>query len=212
MKELNKKFMKKPETFLGEYLLAESQTLKNAKLSPGVYDFDLQPGGGLIVYLVAPAAKSDEDLITAYWLPWTTGETEEITFGKVDNDGNPIGYFFTSDLGGCRVEIIPPPSSHGLAGSKFKILHIAGDSGGNKGAGPEGSEWRKGQAEENLTKEERQRSRAFSSTAEFPLGYKEEGQTESDAVVVGFRKNYRWRFWAQQLTEAGKLVAWPLLK
>lgn len=195
---LNTTFMKDPEGFLREFALAVSIELKKkTALLPDAYEFDLQPADlpkFALLALAGPESDPGEKFVRAYWLPWKPKETTEIVFNK--GSRNPIQYFFTSDLEGCRLQIVPAEG-----GTHLKVLHIAG----NKGEGAEGTEWREQEAGKNLTKYERVRSRAFSSTVQYPRGYAEPGEEGSNATVVGFRRNYRWEFWAQQTDDSGKV-------
>jgi hypothetical protein len=67
---------------------------------------------------------------------------------------------------------------------------------GEPGSGPEGSAWRAAQAKEFLKPAELGRSRAFSSTKAYPVGYgyhtrEEEGEKGLDVQVVGFKPRPR---------------------
>ena len=193
MHGLNKQFVKDPEGFLRRYVIDEKGNLAIGAVLAGVYDFDFVPNKDnkkiAELHKVDPDKDAGETLIKAYWLPWGSKKTREIELG---DDAN---YFFTSFLGGCRLQIVP-------AGSKVKILHIAGDKGGEKGKegeGPEGAAWREKQASKKLGPA-LQRSRAFSSsTPVFKGGYRE----YREVCVVGFvtkpekESTPCWEFWAQ---------------
>jgi hypothetical protein len=107
--------------------------------------------------------------------------------------GPDARYFFTSHLGGCDLRIIPPAG----VGTRTKVLHIAGNTGGKGGEGIGGIEWRAKQAIDALTRLELYRSRLFSSTDPYPNGY--EGST--DVQVIGFKNKYFWEMWAQETGE-----------
>lgn len=210
MNGLNARFMKKGDTpeFLRQVVIIESQALsaesqpkvqpngrgpfREGFLSkPGVYSFDLESvvGYSTAVYLRQAPADAGEAPIRAYWLPWKSRETMEI---ELANEAN---YFFTSHLGGCQLRIVPPNPPD----TNIKVLHIAGDTGGTKGAGSEGKKWRTEQAEKAL-KSDLGRSRAFSSTEEINLGgYKGFG----DVTVAGYKGKYGWELWAQVSDESG---------
>lgn len=190
MRGLNARFKKKPEKFLREVVLQESAELLKANLSEGVYDFDFEPSDVPTIALFGtarPGIDSDEPLIKAYWLPWESGSTLEL---ELSGDAE---YFLTAHLGGCQLRVVPPAGP----GTHTKVLHIAGDTGGKQGHGPEGSEWRAKEALDALRPSEWHRSRAFSSTKPYPIGYA--GST--DVQVVGFKEDYRWEFWAQETGE-----------
>ena len=89
-----------------------------------------------------PGVDPGEELIRAYWLPWKSGKTLQLELRP------GVNYFFTSHLGGCELRIVPPAG----VGTHTKVLHIAGDTGGegNRGKGPGGIEWRAKQAAELL--------------------------------------------------------------
>jgi hypothetical protein len=199
MNGFNEKFMKETAEFLRTVVIAESEGLKKENPPKGVYNFDLENLAKDFAYLVrAPAGynKAGEDLIRAYWLPWKSGQTTEIKLGT------KAEYFFTSHLEGCQLRIVPPKPPN----TKIKVLHIAGDTGGQKGRGPKGTEWRAEQAKKALKPSELQRSRAFSSTV-LPKsgGYKDpddEGE-DADATVVGYKGKDGWELWAQVTDDSG---------
>ena len=178
-----------------------------------------------------------EPLVKAFWLPWESGATIEL---ELDTQAE---YFLTAHMGGCQLRIIPA-----AGGAHTKVLHIAGNwsisdnpdehPGGKKGGhGPKGTAWREEQAKKALTTAELGRSRAFSSTKAYPIGYgystlKEEEEKGLDVQVVGFKRRPRiflarggdspgtgaaqprsfkiefpWEFWAQQTGEDGISVS-----
>ena len=192
MRGLNDRFKRGPEKFFGEVVLQEIQELVTADPPEGIYDFDFQPTSSPRIVLfdtARPGVDPGEELIRAYWLPWKSGTTLQLELRP------GVNYFFTSHLGGCELRIVPPAG----VGTHTKVLHIAGDTGGegNRGKGPGGIEWRARQAADALTRSELERSRAFSSTDPYPNGY----AGSSDVQVIGFKNDYRWELWAQETGE-----------
>jgi hypothetical protein len=189
MNGLNDRFKKRPKKFLREMVIQETAALLKANPPEGLYDFDFEPADAPTIALFGtarPGVDPGEEFITAYWLPWKSRSTLELELGA------DAKYFFTSHLGGCELRIIPPAG----VGTRTKILHIAGDTGGKRGHGPGGIEWRAKQAADALTPSEWHRSRSFSSTDPYPTGYA--GAT--DVQVIGFKKDY-WELWAQETGE-----------
>ena len=179
------------------------------KPSAGVYDFDFSPGEHpkLALFDTAPSGCNlGEPLVKAFWLPWESGATIGL---ELDTQAE---YFLTAHMGGCQLRIIPA-----AGGAHTKVLHIAGNMsisdnpdqhpGGEKGGrrpkgtekpgwGPKGTAWREEQAKKALTTAELGRSRAFSSTKTYPIGYgystpKEEEEKGLDVQVVGFKRRPR---------------------
>jgi hypothetical protein len=189
MNDLNNRFKKGPKKFLRKVVLQESENLLKTDPPEGLHDFDFEPTRSPSIALFGtprPGIDPGEELITAYWLPWKSGTTLQLELGT------DASYFFTSHLGGCDLRIIPPAG----VGTRTKVLHIAGDTGGKDGEGAEGIEWRAKQAIDALTPSELARSWLFSSTDPYPRGYK----GSDDVQVIGFKKYY-WEMWAQETGE-----------
>ncbi len=99
---------------------------RQVKVMPGVHEFDLEvcqfergnrfKQGGINLRRFGDRAKGAGDLksnrIRAYWLPWRAAGESHIQLG------NEADYFFTSALGGCRIQI--------GAGPNPLVMHISG--------------------------------------------------------------------------------------
>jgi hypothetical protein len=98
---------------LHHYAIDEAGKLSQGVILPGVHDLDFVPSKDdkniANLHKAGPNTDAGEPLIRAYWLPWKSSNVREIEFGSAAN------YFFTSYLGGCRLQIAP-------VGSKLKIL------------------------------------------------------------------------------------------
>ena len=204
MDGLNKRFMEKPDQFLHEVALVESEELMKGdvhiKVPAGRHKFDLVRGfNGTAELRLADANQSPaEELISAYWLPFERNATTEIELG------NEASYFFTSYLGGCQLRILPPSGP----GGKVKVFHIAGNVSSD--SDPKGKNWRASEVKRALTESERTRSRAFSSTESVVYGGYEEAREVS---AVGFIRTSCWEFWAQERTDEGRVgPVWRIMK
>ena len=144
--KLNALFTQGPKNFLQVVPVGVGGNLAGGAKCPAVgkYDFDLSyptsedktkdvVAGLALLKLFDEAYSARTEPLHAYWLPWESGRTTQITLG----DEAP--YFFTSALAGCRIQ---------LAGNT--VCHIAGDTGGRDGSGPGGQAWREKQAKEKL--------------------------------------------------------------
>jgi hypothetical protein len=113
MRGLNTLFLEKKDGFLHRYVIDEAGKLSQGVILPGVYDLDFVPSKDdpniANLHKANPKIDAGEPLIRAYWLPWKSGDAREIELGSAAK------YFFTSYLGGCRLQIAP-------VGSKLKIL------------------------------------------------------------------------------------------
>ncbi len=104
----------------------------DAEICPvaGVYNFDLYMDTALDCVFLRLAAErtkaidKNTNLIGAYWLPWVSDKTAVLEL-KDDAD-----FFFTSALGGCRIQI---------AGNQ--VAHIAGNKGRPKWREQQGKEF-----------------------------------------------------------------------
>jgi len=185
MDGLNKKFMRDPSGFLKKYPIDTRGTPNGADqqarplLGQGIAEFDLayssktgkecvvlqlfQDRWGQRMGSVHKAFTDKSHRITAYWLPWASKATTRIELG------DEADFFFTSGLGGCRIQV---------AGNV--VAHIAGDSGGSIA---KQKVWRDAEASKAFG-EETGRSRAFSSTDHY-------GNT---GIFVGYRVGGIWRF------------------
>jgi hypothetical protein len=190
MDGLNKKFMQDPSGFLKKYPIDTrgtpngSDQMGRAILQQGIAEFDLayssKKGKECVVLQlfedrwgkrmgsVHKASTGKSHRITAYWLAWASKTTTRIELGE------EADFFFTSGLGGCRIQV---------AGNV--VAHIAGDSGGSMA---KQKEWRDGQALETFG-EETGRSRAFSSSDHYG----------NAGIFVGYRVGGIWRFAGQKV-------------
>jgi hypothetical protein len=140
----------------------------------GIHDFDLEqsPKGEFHLRLYSARTKGWSlfgNRIRAYWLPWKSKGAASIQLG------DEADYFFTSALGGCRIQI--------GAGRRPLVTHIAGDLNKvEREAAAADAQW-----------PSYEDSRRFSSTTEYNLSQL--------AFLVGkaFEKGDRryWRFFAQ---------------
>jgi hypothetical protein len=203
MDGLNKTFMRDPASFMRRHpiqprtpetgKLGRWRATKLAGMQPpetGVHEFDLSydPLRSGLVFITlfeerfGKLSGRRSHPISAYWLPWESEHTAQITLGDKAN------YFFTSALGGCRMQI---------AGST--VLHIAGNRlDGRKDK--TGSLWRDAQAKEVLGSSYAG-SRRFSSTQEY--------RGVENAFFIGYKSGGSWKFLAQglQFDEKGWHIA-----
>ena len=144
----------------------------NEPVPAGDYDFDLRSGGHgrVLLELLDHRGKvrtKSTNPIHAYWLPWAS---EDTTVLELDYQHR---FFFTSPLGGCRIQISTddPP----------KVWHIAGNNG---------QKWRNDQTNKLLRED--QRGRRFSQSQDY-------GGMDNGAYgfVAGYVKNHTWQFVGQ---------------
>jgi len=141
MDVLNKQYMADPIGFMKKYALETDGAMdKGDGQGAGTAQFDLNyhkanPNMVVVSLYSGPAGKNSP--ILAWWLPWKSGATMNLKLGK------GADYFFTSSLGGCRVQY--------SGGPEPVVSHIAGDTGGKRddGSGPGGSAWRDAQSAAN---------------------------------------------------------------
>ena len=188
MEGLNKAFMKSVETFMLKFPIdissGHSLSLglgdnsgqvgtqkKFSALEPGVYEFDLRRAAdGRVLLHHFPDRGKVAGIFThkirAYWLPWKANATTALQLG------NAAPYFFTSALGGCRIEIGP--------GSNPLVLHI---SGGTQ------QKWRDKQAEQQLG----------AAAGARRLSYTRDYNASELAFLAGYwhKELKSWRFVAQ---------------
>lgn len=203
--KLNKEFIKDPAAFIAKYPIEASPGLQSAKDDnvPGIRDFDFasdwlditdhKSGKSKLIKSGRVTLRFWEERnkktrvrshrIRAFWLPWASSQNRttwvtELGVADITLDRLDVKYFFTSPLGGCRIQIDPGPPC--------RVLHIAGDSEGS--ATKQGSIWRDNKAKKVL-RDGYERSRRFSSTQEY--------DRDGIAFLLGFRTGVRWRFIAQ---------------
>jgi hypothetical protein len=187
MEGLNLQFKSNPVMFMRQYVMDYDTTSSLGSDNPpeaGIVELDIKHnrvnnnnGGGVLVRLCGerltrPGVFTRK--IVAHWLPWASKETTSYT---LNNDAR---FFFTSALGGCRIQI----SNEDVP----TVLHIAGDSLG--GSTQLGTQWRENQAQQHLGQKYPQ-SRRFSSLQDYDLSV--------CAFIVGYLPKHetRWRFIAQ---------------
>jgi hypothetical protein len=191
MDGMNKRFMSDPAAFLRTTAIFEAGMFGANPPAQGLATLDLRPYGAAVrldsFAQRGKAAGAHSHQILAHWLPWQSRGTAEI---QLDNGAN---YFFTSQLAGCQIRIIPgAPRGTGRTNHPI-VRHIAGDRLDPRGD-VTGTLWRNQQAAHNVTAPVFARSRALSSTGIGARGYNGEGVN-----VVGFVSWMRWKFWAQQI-------------
>lgn len=195
MDGMNREFIADPPRFLRRRAIALAfEARENGAPPQGLVTFDLRPDARDANYVFMDVmADRDKDptwktkSIRAHWLPWQGGATTSI---QLDGRAN---YFFTSQIAGCRIVVIPGPARR-VGTNHPRVMHIAGD-GRQNDQDVNGNAWRTAQMNANTTVAERGRARALSSTGNVltPLGY--QGECVN---VVGFISYMKWRFWAQQ--------------
>ncbi|MCP3966178.1 MAG: hypothetical protein GY750_04400 [Lentisphaerae bacterium] len=133
-------------------------------------------------FLIAPT--NNRNGAQAYWLPWESKQTAEMTLG------NRADFFLTSQLGGCRIVIIPSPTL-----KTPKVLHIAGD--GYDPTGINSASTRKNWRNDEMAPHVNQRHyRKFSETQD--NSYRSYTYPGDGGNIIGVRgKNGRWDFWLQ---------------
>jgi len=184
MEGLNKAFMKSVETFMLKFPIditsGHSLSLglgdnsgrgKFETLAPGIYEFDLKRAAdGRVLLHHFPDRGKKVGIFThkirAYWLPWKANATTSLQLA------NGAPYFFTSALGGCRIEIGP--------GANPLVLHV---SGGTQ------QKWRDAEARKHLGNDAGARR----------LSYTKHYNASELAFLAGYwHKDLKaWRFVAQ---------------
>ena len=192
MEGLNLRFKRSTEKFLRTTPIFESPRHVVGPPAQGVVEFDLEPQHGTAARIGefatrGKAATADSNRIRAYWLPWQSQGTSQIQLGGLAE------YFFTSQVAGCQIRIVPSPYRFGQTNHPL-VLHIAGDRLDPNNGDPVGTIWRNQQAQNALTVPQFGRSRALSSTGAGNRGYTGEGVN-----VIGFIRLSAWIFFGQQV-------------
>ncbi|HEY4374473.1 MAG TPA: hypothetical protein VGN52_21305 [Burkholderiales bacterium] len=192
MDGLNRKFKEDPVAFMRRYAIVfDESVMKLSEPKGGLADFDWRPfetAAKVAEFSVrGKDATAVSHRIHTYWLPWKSKCAPDLVLGS------EAKFFFTSQLGGCQLRIVPATKDSGP-----RVVHIAGDGDnrndlGSGGAGKAGSEWRDQQAQKVLGSEQYGRSRALSSTGN--SGNSNYGN--DDVTVIGFVKDGAWEFWSQ---------------
>ncbi len=190
MEGLNRRFKNHTQQFLRTTPIIESLRHMTHAPAQGVVEFDLEPyqKNAARIGVFAERGKNPtrrSHRIRAYWLPWQPNGTSTIQLG------DQADYFFTSQLAGCQIRIVPGPYRFGRTNHP-RVLHIAGNV--TPAHDPTGASWRNQQAQNNLDHAALGRSRALSSTGGGSRGYQGEGVN-----VVGFIRLAQWQFWGQQV-------------
>lgn len=194
MDKLNKRFMKDPKGFMEKYCIdvelgGGSRLVSDNPPPRGVYSFDLYMVtkmnfvGLRLANERTKLVGKDTNLIRAYWLPWASQRTTQLQLGSEAN------FFFTSPLGGCRVQVVGTTT---VTGSRVPVVgHIAGD---HKNSNTDNT-WRRNQGAQLVRQHRGIGTRKFSSTQEY-------GRPREEAL--GFFAGYRnektgmWTFLGQK--------------
>lgn len=192
MDGLNKAFMKDPKGFMEKYCIdipyvGSILSSGDPKKCPpqGVHDFDLyEDKEKKCVFLRhveerkaaankgnAKPVNDDTNLITAYWLPWDSKKTMTMQLG------DDAQFFFTSALGGCRIQV---------AGNT--VAHVPGNLSPAERK-QEGKSFAEAQGQGAT-------SRRFSSTQD----YGSKDQNEGLAFFTGYKLTDAWTFLGQKHT------------
>lgn len=184
MDGLNAKFKADPKGFLNKYPVIEpgGDVAGQLPAKGGVVAFDFRPHGeAAVISDFAHRGKAEganSEKIEAHWLPWESAAAPSVRLTS------KASYFFTSQLAGCQIRIVPA----GKDEDGPLVLHIAGDVSSDK---------RQKLAAGELSGDQMARSRALSSTGAIGTsgGYRGEGVN-----VIGFKsKSGEWEFLAQQV-------------
>jgi hypothetical protein len=188
---LNKMFMDDPQGFMNRYSIDipyVGNKLSSGDNCPaaGIYQFDLyEDSAKECVFLRlaserAEATSSRTHLIKAYWLPWKSKSTETMELG------NGADFFFTSALGGCRIQVAGKTVVKCCTTKRIPVVaHIAGDFNPVQ---------RENQGKELAEGDDMSgKSRRFSSTKDYGV------QGEAGlAFFVGYKKKGNWSFLGQK--------------
>lgn len=181
--EMNRKFIEDPQSFLRKHFLDVTPIFP---MNAGPYDLDLneysdprKTEASLKRVSVGPISKSAQVSapIKAFWLPW---KEKQVTHARVQNES----FIFTAPLSGCRF-------AFETTDDFVKVAHICGarwetsderksrQQGEDLGFGPGARKYSRSDLEDLL-----------GSTG---------SNYQYNTVVVGARRNGRWRFFAQNI-------------
>lgn len=205
MEGMNWKFLRDTSKFLREHAILEAPRHAAGPPAQGIVEFDLEPiGAGPAVRIGdfanrGKVAGRTASRISAYWLPWQPRGVSQIQLG------DRADYFFTSQLAGCQIRIVPSMPRY-VGTNHPLIMHIAGDMKPRDSA-TNAIAWRNLQARLHLSAAQFQISRALSSSKIGQYGY--DGEMVN---VVGFIRRFQWQFWAQQVDGEHRTVTrvWQL--
>jgi hypothetical protein len=102
---LNRRFKNDVAEFLRSTAILDHSDAPGKTPPPqGVVELDLEPfEGAAKVGDFARSGQGSTSRIKTYWLPWKSGGTSSIQLG------GEADYFFTSQLAGCQIRIVPGP-------------------------------------------------------------------------------------------------------
>lgn len=206
----NAQFKSSKSAFLALHPLTVGFEEARMPAAAGIFPFDIQNrtmGYGNVLEVIGFANRAKDvswksRRIEAYWLPWQSRHTVELTIG------NDADYFFTSELNGCQFRVAR------TGPTLLKIVHVAGDS--QDAAMPAGSVWRNNQARDHFTAADYALSRALTSSQLLPaapaLGRTSYDGPHSWTNVFGFRRWHiigaaTWDIWYQTVQPVGALRA-----
>ncbi len=104
-------FVKDPQTFLKDKIVIVPEPAN--KDNTGPRDFWFSETGGLVS--LKAGTPGDGAKVSAYWLSWASQDATSLVVG------GDAGYFFTSQMTGCRFKVLSSDAK------KPKVAHIAGD-------------------------------------------------------------------------------------
>jgi hypothetical protein len=188
---LNKMFMDDPDGFMNRYSIDipyEGNKLSSGDNCPAasIYQFDLYEDSSKDCVFLRLASERTEattcrtHFIKAYWLPWKSKSTESMELG------NQADFFFTSALGGCRIQVAGKTVVRCCTAKRIPVVaHISGD-------------FSRVEREDKGQKFEQRddlsgKSRRFSSTQD----YGAQGE-DAMAFFVGYKKKGNWSFLGQK--------------
>jgi hypothetical protein len=206
MDAINKQFMDNPMGFMGKNVMRTHRSMDppvpgmprelsgGAGVAAGKVNLDLNYDSDDKAIIVVSLYKGVIDKkacpIMAWWLPWKSGTTSSLKLGS------GADFFFTSSLGGCRIEF--------SGGTEPVVSHIAGDTGGldKDGSGPGGSAWRDQESKQNAGAHQGMVRRLSATDETSPTLY---GQTGA-GMFAGYKKG-AWKFIMQaQNMQGGRRV------
>ncbi|GGG07118.1 MULTISPECIES: hypothetical protein [Cysteiniphilum] len=179
----------KTEEFLTTYPIFEAETLMIVDRVPmqGVQSFEFSKNKAALNGLWLDVGNNSA--FKCYWLPWKSQKTTSILLEDRAN------YFFTSQLGGCRVVITPKNNR-----KSAHIIHIAGDGETiRRGVRRRDAHkvWKDQEQQKHQCKVEgfEHRRKVTSTDSNRDYSYSGEGGN-----IIGVRAaNGQWHFWLQKI-------------
>ena len=102
-------FVNDPETFLKSKIVFVPEPPDKKKTGPRDFWFSEDAG----VVSLRSGAPGSGDKVSAYWLSWESKDATSLTVG------GDAGYFFTSQMTGCRFKVLSSDAKNP------KVAHIA---------------------------------------------------------------------------------------